>query len=83
MNMLWKSVSHPHIWSQAAMDTERETKWEGNWRTLPWKSEEHIWIVALAASCQLLSLAGGEKSNGIYTSRQKSRGRQKVFLQTQ
>lgn len=49
------------------------------WPTLPWKSGEHIWIAALAASCQLLSLAGGEESNGIYTSRQKSRGRQRFF----
>lgn len=45
------------------------------------KSGEHIWIAALAASsCQLLSLAGGEESNGIYTSRQKSRRAPELFF---
>lgn len=45
------------------------------------KVENTFGLPSLPASCQLLSLAGGEESNGIYTSREKSRGRQRFFSQ--
>lgn len=77
--MWWQCLFNPHASSQTVPGTQRERGWDREWPTLPWKSGEHIWIAVLATSCQLLSLAGGEESNGIYTSRQKSRGRQRFF----
>lgn len=63
-------------------ETQRERKSEARSDPLDReKSGEHIWIAAPAASsCQLLSLAGGEESNGIYTSRQKSRRAPEVLF---
>ena len=63
-------------------ETQRERKSEARSDPLDReKSGEHIWIAAPAASsCQLLSLAGGEESNGIYTSRQKSRRAPEVLV---
>lgn len=80
MNMYNMAVclSPTHLKSNCLRHTKRKQVRRGVTHSTV-KSGEHIWIAAPAASCQLLSLAGGEESNGIYTSRQKSRGRQRFF----